>query len=119
MKIKEWRRLVSPLSAVWAVFAVGSAIVLIRGFKHLFSEAFLGVLYGLALAVMMVGSYWTIPYLVRVIRKCQLWIFGDEPIDLALLLRFFGAVLLLPLLGAILGAIVLVKKIDIFMNKRN
>jgi len=68
---------------------------------------------------MMVGSYWTIPYLVRVIRKCQLWIFGDEPIDLALLLRFFGAVLLLPLLGAILGAIVLVKKIDIFMNKRN
>ena len=122
MKIKEWRKLISPILIAWTVFTVGVAMVLIYRFTNIFSEAFQGIrgmLIGLAIAVILVVSYWTIPYLVRFIHKCQLWIFGDEPINQALLARFFGAVLFLAVFAPIWGAIVLVNKIDNVLKKLN
>jgi hypothetical protein len=115
MKIKEWRKVFSPVSLVWAAFTVGVVAVLIYRSNNIFSDALQGIhgmLIGWAIVVILAGSYWTIPYLVRFIHKCQLWIFGDEPINLALLLRFFGAVLFLAIFGPIWAAIVLTGKID-------
>lgn len=112
----------APILIAWTVFTVAVAVVLIHRFKNIFSEAFQGIrgmLIGWAIAVILVVSYWTIPYLVRFIHKCQLWIFGDEPINQALLVRFFGAVLFLVVFAPIWGAIVLVNKIDNFLKKLN
>lgn len=104
---------------MWAVFPFGIAAVLIYTTKFSFSEAlqgFKGVLICLAIAVILAGGYLMIPYLVRVSQKCQLWILGDEPMNLVTLLRIIGAVVSLLLIGLLIGpiwgAILLAKKMD-------